>query len=156
MEIKVSPELRLCKVGDELGYFHLWECYSKPVEASPLVGGAPAGIISYVVGIVEFPRGVEYVHPTNIIFVDEQADALRMLNEHAKEKMNSTMTFSEFYELVTKSTLYPYQKEFLEMVYEHYKKNQKMTITPVGRIIFVADDGTLEKAFEPAKGENDD
>ena len=47
---------RLCKIKNtgKYGYFHTWEHYSKPVEASPLVGGAPAGVISKVFAIVEF------------------------------------------------------------------------------------------------------
>lgn len=28
MEIDVKFELRLCKVGEELGYFHTWEHYA--------------------------------------------------------------------------------------------------------------------------------
>lgn len=36
---EIRWENRLCKVDDKLGYFHTWEHYSRPVEASPLVGG---------------------------------------------------------------------------------------------------------------------
>lgn len=53
--ITISHETRLCKVKDKLGYFHTWEHYSNPVPASPMIGGAPAGVISQVFGIVGFP-----------------------------------------------------------------------------------------------------
>ena len=62
---------RFCKVNGKVGYFHTWEHYSQPVEASPLVGGSPAGIYSRVFGIVEFTDGVERVDPTEIKFCDE-------------------------------------------------------------------------------------
>ncbi len=62
---------RLCKVGDRIGYFHAWEHYSKPVEASPLIGGAPAGIFSCIFAIVEFSDGVERVDPTRVHFCNE-------------------------------------------------------------------------------------
>lgn len=40
---------RLCTVDHaRIGYFHMWEQYSEPIEASPLLGGAPAGVISKV------------------------------------------------------------------------------------------------------------
>lgn len=55
LNLEIRWETRLCKVEGKLGYFHTWEHYSRPVEASPLVGGAPAGIVSRVFGIVEFP-----------------------------------------------------------------------------------------------------
>lgn len=66
-----ESNLRLCEVNGKLGYFHTWEHYSKPIEASPLVGGAPAGIISLVFGIVEFSDGVKRVYPYEIKFRDE-------------------------------------------------------------------------------------
>lgn len=43
--VKIMPAwtTRLCKVGEKLGYFHTWEHYSKPLPASPLIGGEPQG-----------------------------------------------------------------------------------------------------------------
>lgn len=82
--ISVSWELRPCEVNGTLGYFHTWEHYSKPVEASPLVGGAPAGVISQVFGIVEFPDGVKRVEPYKIKFCDEQNAVLGKMNEVQK------------------------------------------------------------------------
>ena len=71
MDVNICQETRLCKVGDEYGYFHTWEHYSKPLPASPLVGGEPAGVFSQVFGIVEFHDGVRRVDPTQIKFHDD-------------------------------------------------------------------------------------
>lgn len=87
-DILIRQETRLCKVKGKHGYFHTWEHYSKPIEASPLVGGAPAGVISQVFGIVEFEDGVQRVRPCDIKFLDEASDILRFLNEQEKEKNN--------------------------------------------------------------------
>lgn len=80
MDIEVKPETRLCKVGEEYGYFHTWEQYSVPVPESPLIGGAPAGVVAQVFGIVEFSDGVRRVQPYEIIFCDEQSIILTQLN----------------------------------------------------------------------------
>lgn len=48
MDIEVKTETRLCKVGEEYGYFHTWEQYSVPIPESPLIGGAPAGVVAQV------------------------------------------------------------------------------------------------------------
>lgn len=82
--IEVSWTTRLCKVGDKLGYFHTWEHYSKPLEASPLVGGAPAGVFSKVFGIVEFSDSVERVDPTDIQFCDETSGILGLWSKRLK------------------------------------------------------------------------
>lgn len=81
-DITVSMETRLCEVNGKLGYFHCWEHYSRPVEASPLVGGAPAGVISMAYGIVEFPDGVKRVDPYQIKFCDEQNSILCEMAKH--------------------------------------------------------------------------
>lgn len=73
----IELRTRLCKVDDEIGYFHVWEFYSKPLEASPLIGGAPAGVFSKVLGIVEFADGVRRVDPTDIRFCDEDNKFLK-------------------------------------------------------------------------------
>lgn len=80
MDIEVKRETRLCKVGDEYGYFHTWEQYSVPIPESPLIGEAPAGVIAQVFGIVEFADGVRRVQPYEIIFCDEQSRCLAQLN----------------------------------------------------------------------------
>lgn len=79
-------ELRLCKVKDELGYFHCWEHYSEPVPAGLTIGSPPAGVISYVSGIVEFEDGVRRVDPTEIKFCDEEHAALSVWNNYEKER----------------------------------------------------------------------
>ena len=80
-KIEVEWTTRLCKVGEKLGYFHTWEHYSKPLPASPLIGGEPAGIFSKVFGIVEFPDGVQRVDPTDICFCDDGNEILTELNK---------------------------------------------------------------------------
>lgn len=76
-DIIVRQERRLCKVGDEFGYFHTWEHFSQPVGASPMIGGPPAGVMSHLYGIVEFKESVRRVDPTEIKFVrDEEHEAL--------------------------------------------------------------------------------
>ena len=36
LNLTVEHPTRLCIVHDEVGYFHMWEHYSKPIPASPL------------------------------------------------------------------------------------------------------------------------
>ena len=85
VDITAKFERRLCKVKDELGYFHCWEHYSEPVPAGLTIGSPPAGVISYVKGIVEFEDGVRCVDPTEIEFCDEEHATLCALNKHQKE-----------------------------------------------------------------------
>lgn len=84
-EIEINYRTRLCTVLDELGYFHCWEQYSQPVEASPLVGGAPAGVIAQTFGIVEFRDGVRRVQPYLIKFCDEEKAILNDMAKRYKE-----------------------------------------------------------------------
>lgn len=72
---------RLCRVGDEHAYFHCWEHYSRPIEASPLVGGQPAGVYSQIYGIVEFKDCVKRVDPSDIVFCDEESHELELMND---------------------------------------------------------------------------
>ena len=90
-DFKVEWETRLCEVNGRLGYFHTWEQWSKPVGESPIIGGPPAGVISNVFGIVEFPEGVERIIPTWIKFVDEINAGLTIMNVRNKEKENGQM-----------------------------------------------------------------
>lgn len=85
-EIPITQPTRGCIVGGRPGYFHLWEQYSEPIPASPLVGGAPAGVVSQVFGIVEFSDSVERVPPYKIKFTDECNDALNVLEKIMNEK----------------------------------------------------------------------
>ena len=84
-EFVIRHELRLCKVNNELGYFHCWEHFSKPVPAGLTIGSPPAGVISYVSGIVEFEDDIRRVDLTEIKFCDEEHAALCTLNKHQKE-----------------------------------------------------------------------
>lgn len=83
-DIEINYRTRLCTVLDELGYFHCWEQYSKPLEASPLMGGAPAGVFSKVFGIVEFADRVARVDPTDIKFCDDENALLNAMVKHMK------------------------------------------------------------------------
>ncbi len=73
--------LRLCEVGDRIGYFHCWEHFSKSIPPSPLVGGAPGGVFSKIFGIVEFSDGVKRIDPTDIKFCDEENGMLVALEK---------------------------------------------------------------------------
>ena len=84
-EFVIRHELRLCKVKNELGYFHCWEHYNEPVPAGLAIGSPPAGVISYVSGIVEFEDDIRRVDPTEIKFCDEEHAALCTLNKYQKE-----------------------------------------------------------------------
>ena len=79
IDFKIKWDTRICEVGDRIGFFHTWEQWSKPVSESPIAGGPPAGVISMIFGIVEFPEGVERVDPSQIKFVDEEHDVLCQL-----------------------------------------------------------------------------
>lgn len=76
LSMQIEVKTRLCRVGDKLGYFHVWEHYSTPLEASPLIGGAPAGVFSKIFGIVEFSDSVKRVDPKDICFCDEENQML--------------------------------------------------------------------------------
>ena len=71
----------LCKVDGKIGYFHTWEHFSKPLPASPFVGGEPAGVYSKVFGIVEFADGIQRIDPTDICFCDDGNKILTELNK---------------------------------------------------------------------------
>ncbi|MDO4292083.1 MAG: hypothetical protein Q4C65_02520 [Eubacteriales bacterium] len=85
LNIQIEWKTRLCQVDGKMGYFHAWEHYSKPLEASPLIGGAPAGIFSKVFGIVEFSDGIRQVDPFQIVFCDEENQMLSELEKMRKE-----------------------------------------------------------------------
>lgn len=62
---------RLCRVNGRIAAFHCWEHRSNVVDASPLRGGHPGGVISFVLGIVEYDDGtIGLANPTSIQFVD--------------------------------------------------------------------------------------
>ena len=79
-DIYVKKELRLCKVNEELGYFHCWEQYADVI--SPGLTGCQ---YSRVFGIVEFNDGIERVDPEKIKFIDEYNANLVAMNKIQKE-----------------------------------------------------------------------
>ena len=87
-DITVRPELRSCTVNGALGYFHCWEHFSQPIGASPFVGGASAGVVSKVYGIVEFADGVRHVEPSTIKFCDETNAYLQAMKKHKEAEEN--------------------------------------------------------------------
>lgn len=84
--IKIRHERRLCEVGGKLGYFHFWGHWSRPVEPSPMIGGAPAEVFSAVFGIVEFADGIEQVNPTDIKFCDDENSILSEMQKIYEER----------------------------------------------------------------------
>ena len=70
-DIIVKKELRLCKIGKELGYFHCWEQYTDPGDQ-----------YSRVFGIVEFDDRIKRVDPTKIQFIDETHNYLHVKKEY--------------------------------------------------------------------------
>lgn len=82
--IYVKKELRLCKVNEELGYFHCWEQYSDALKPGLTIGSAPGGQYSRIFAIVEFPDRVARVEPFEIKFVDEEHSTLAYMNKGEK------------------------------------------------------------------------
>lgn len=80
-DITIKKELRLCKVGEKLGYFHCWEQYGDVIFPGIAVGSPPGGQYSRVFGIVEFDDRVSRIEPSKIKFVDETHDILRVYSE---------------------------------------------------------------------------
>lgn len=64
------PTKRGQKQSKTKALFHCWDFISNVVDASPLIGGHPGGVIAYTVGIVEFEDGsITMVSPQSIQFV---------------------------------------------------------------------------------------
>lgn len=82
---KIKWETRMCRVGDEYGYFHTWEQFSQPIEPSPLQWGHQGGTVSRVYGIVEFRDGVRRVDVNDIVFCDGENAELAVANKYLKE-----------------------------------------------------------------------
>ena len=81
-DIIVKKELRLCKIGKELGYFHCWEQYGDVISPGMMVGSNPGVQYSRVFGIVEFDDRIERVDPTKIQFIDETHNYLHIKKEY--------------------------------------------------------------------------
>lgn len=69
--IKVSIEGRPCYVDGKKAMFHIWSVKQEIVPPSPFKGGHSGGVVSGIVGIVEFEDGtVAEVYPCGIQFAD--------------------------------------------------------------------------------------
>ncbi len=69
----MQNELRPCIVDDHKALFHGWTEKEYVVEASLMIGGAPAGQIKYLYGVVEYEDGtVHMCVPTQIRFADDK------------------------------------------------------------------------------------
>ena len=67
----MSDSRRLVNVNgsSKLGYFHMWEQYSRPVTPASLIGDVPGSrTYAQVYAIVEFANGVRRLDPTEITF----------------------------------------------------------------------------------------
>ena len=78
-DITVKKELRLCKVDEELGYFHCWEQYGDVIAPGLAVGSHPGGQYLRIFGIIEFDDRIERVDPSKVQFVDEVHDFLHCI-----------------------------------------------------------------------------
>lgn len=72
-----NSEYRPCVVYGKKAVFHRWHEFCTVVEASPLIGGAPAGQIKYTLGTVEFEDGtIAEVKPREIKFADFKVEEI--------------------------------------------------------------------------------
>lgn len=68
---KIDIPRRPCYVGEERALFHGWFQESQIVPPSNLIGGHNGGVVSAVLGVVEFGNGkVRKVYPEDIQFAD--------------------------------------------------------------------------------------
>lgn len=82
-----NSEYRPCIVNDKKAVFHRWHEFCNVIEASPLIGGAPAGQIKYTLGTVEFEDGtIEEVAPHKIKFEDFKVDEIWRTTVSKKKK----------------------------------------------------------------------
>lgn len=86
LNVSVEYPTRLCVVKGEIGYFHMWEHFSKPLSEGLMTAGQLAGTFSKVYGIVEFKNGVRRVEPSDIAFRDEDYKLLCRIDEDEEGK----------------------------------------------------------------------
>lgn len=84
--ITIKKERRLCKVNNEIGYFHCWEQYNDVIAPGITVGSHPGGQYSRMFGIVEFYDRTERIEPFKIHFVDEINNNLRSYKTVAEKE----------------------------------------------------------------------
>lgn len=74
----ITPPHRRGREGEDAakrGYFHQWGNLSRVVEPSPLKGGHQCGVVSCIVGVVEYEDGtVGSVYPYQIKFTDREQE----------------------------------------------------------------------------------
>lgn len=81
-DIIVKKELRLCKIGKEIGYFHCWEQYGDVISPGIMVGSNQGDQYLRVFGIVEFDDRIKRVDPTKIQFIDDTHNYLHIKKEY--------------------------------------------------------------------------
>lgn len=86
--MKPEKDLRLVRVGNELGYFHCWEQYAQVCVSisDSMINSSPEGQYARTFGIVEFTNRVARVEPEIIAFVDDINADLWSMNKHYQEK----------------------------------------------------------------------
>lgn len=89
---KADEKRKWMIVGHETvnALFHCWAHKSNVVEPSPMVGGHPGGVVSGLVGIVEFVHGdIHEVNPCDITFLDNKHEEYAFPEEKEKENASS-------------------------------------------------------------------
>lgn len=76
----MGKNLRICEVNGRLGYFHMWG-----YTAYNRLGS----LVSQIVGLVEFPEGIEQVKPEDIHFRDETHCCIVLENENYQKRMEA-------------------------------------------------------------------
>lgn len=67
----MNGEYRPCEVKGKKGVFHNWVQTATPIPAENLRGGAPAGQLMQLFGIIEYEDGtVSLECPNDIVFTD--------------------------------------------------------------------------------------
>lgn len=70
-----KKEFRPCLANGKKAFFHRWIECSDVVPPSPMVGGAPGGVIKSTFAIVEFEDGtINRCYPEEIKFLDRKED----------------------------------------------------------------------------------
>lgn len=74
-EINITAEKRLCRVGNKIGYFHGWYQYKNTSDEG-------------TIGIVELPDETVEVFPSDILFMDDEHEYLKILNQNIRHSHN--------------------------------------------------------------------
>jgi hypothetical protein len=80
--MKITIDLRLCKVNNKKALFHRWSDKTRIVEPSPMIGGHPGGVLKYTVGIIEYENGeIAECLPNEIQFLDNEFEKYCFIEE---------------------------------------------------------------------------